>query len=148
MDLELGPMPIREVGQKLAKQVTQERLTVLDQGLLKFAEENFVDVGTMPKAGESWTRRLDIERLKVLSKMGLAEKQSPSIWKLARNHAAFWDGRSLELTPAYDICPQVRTNHEVNQAMLIKGQVRQSKLVNVLDSVATINSQEKKVLLL
>jgi len=26
----------------------------------------------------------------------------------ARNHAAFWDGERLELTPAYDICPQVR----------------------------------------
>ena len=26
----------------------------------------------------------------------------------ARNHAAFWDGKSLALTPAYDICPQNR----------------------------------------
>jgi serine/threonine-protein kinase HipA len=25
----------------------------------------------------------------------------------ARNHAAFWDGRMLTLTPAYDICPQL-----------------------------------------
>ena len=24
----------------------------------------------------------------------------------ARNHAAFWDGKSLTLTPAYDICPR------------------------------------------
>ncbi|MEO7786435.1 MAG: HipA domain-containing protein, partial [Sphingomicrobium sp.] len=24
----------------------------------------------------------------------------------ARNHAAFWDGTQLTLTPAYDICPQ------------------------------------------
>ncbi|WP_369403275.1 HipA domain-containing protein [Glaciecola punicea] len=23
----------------------------------------------------------------------------------ARNHAAFWDGKHLSLTPAYDICP-------------------------------------------
>lgn len=23
----------------------------------------------------------------------------------ARNHAAFWDGKMLTLTPAYDICP-------------------------------------------
>jgi len=83
VDLELGPMPIREAGQKLAMQVTQERLTVLDRGLLKSADENIVDIGTMPKAGESWTRRLDIERLKTLSKMGLAEKLSPSVWKLA-----------------------------------------------------------------
>lgn len=25
----------------------------------------------------------------------------------ARNHAAFWDGRMLELTPAYDILPPI-----------------------------------------
>lgn len=35
----------------------------------------------------------------------------------ARNHAAFWDGRQLTLTPAYDICPQNRTGEEAAQAM-------------------------------
>ncbi|CAN0585884.1 unnamed protein product, partial [Laminaria digitata] len=33
----------------------------------------------------------------------------------ARNHAAFWDGKSLHLTPAYDICPQSRTGNEASQ---------------------------------
>jgi hypothetical protein len=28
--------------------------------------------------------------------------------RLPRNHAAFWDRRRLELTPAYDLCPQPR----------------------------------------
>ncbi len=37
----------------------------------------------------------------------------------ARNHAAFWDGRDLELTPAYDICPQLRAGGEAAQAMAI-----------------------------
>lgn len=37
----------------------------------------------------------------------------------ARNHAAFWDGRMLTLTPAYDICPQPRTGGEATQAMAI-----------------------------
>lgn len=37
----------------------------------------------------------------------------------ARNHAAFWDGRALTLTPAYDICPQRRTGGEATQAMFI-----------------------------
>jgi serine/threonine-protein kinase HipA len=37
----------------------------------------------------------------------------------ARNHAAFWDGSSLQLTPAYDVCPQPRSVGEVNQAMSI-----------------------------
>ena len=37
----------------------------------------------------------------------------------ARNHAAFWDGTSLSLTPAYDICPQARSGGEAVQAMAI-----------------------------
>ncbi len=37
----------------------------------------------------------------------------------ARNHAAFWDGKQLSLTPAYDICPQPRAGGEANQAMEI-----------------------------
>ena len=37
----------------------------------------------------------------------------------ARNHAAFWDGRELTLTPAYDICPQRRHGGETAQAMAI-----------------------------
>lgn len=35
----------------------------------------------------------------------------------ARNHAAFWDGDSLELTPAYDLCPQPRSGETALQAM-------------------------------
>ncbi len=37
----------------------------------------------------------------------------------ARNHAAFWDGTALTLTPAYDICPQPRAGGETAQAMAI-----------------------------
>ena len=39
----------------------------------------------------------------------------------ARNHAAFWNGKRLILTPAYDICPQPRTGGEASQAMDIEG---------------------------
>ena len=46
----------------------------------------------------------------------------------ARNHAAFWDGASLTLTPAYDICPQSRTGREASQAMQIRGRERRSQL--------------------
>lgn len=46
----------------------------------------------------------------------------------ARNHAAFWDGTHLTLTPAYDICPQARAGEEASQAMLIVGQRRASQL--------------------
>ena len=37
----------------------------------------------------------------------------------ARNHAAFWDGIELTLTPAYDICPQPRAGGETAQVMAI-----------------------------
>jgi len=51
----------------------------------------------------------------------------------ARNHAAFWDGMALSLTPAYDICPQSRTGQIATQAMNLEGkQARYSTLVNAL----------------
>lgn len=50
----------------------------------------------------------------------------------ARNHAAFWDGKSLSLTPAYDICPQSRTGNEATQAMLISDDDRRSRLATCL----------------
>ncbi len=34
-----------------------------------------------------------------------------------RNHAAFWDGTQLELTPAFDVCPQPRNTGEASLAM-------------------------------
>lgn len=52
----------------------------------------------------------------------------------ARNHAAFWDGQMLRLTPAYDICPQNRTGHEASQAMLIAGEDRMSRLSSCLNA--------------
>ncbi len=52
----------------------------------------------------------------------------------ARNHAAFWDGKELKLTPGYDICPQARTSRESNQAMLIVGDQRSSRIVTCLEA--------------
>lgn len=46
----------------------------------------------------------------------------------ARNHAALWDGTTLALTPAYDICPQGRNSREANQAMAVIGDDRRSLL--------------------
>jgi serine/threonine-protein kinase HipA len=46
----------------------------------------------------------------------------------ARNHAAFWDGNALTLTPAYDICPQNRSGNEASQAMIITQSNRMSRL--------------------
>ena len=52
----------------------------------------------------------------------------------ARNHAAFWDGKELTLTPAYDICPQGRSGNEATQAMLMVGENRFSQLKTCLDA--------------
>jgi len=52
----------------------------------------------------------------------------------ARNHAAFWDGKTLTLTPAYDICPQGRTGNEASQAMLISGDNNLSQLKTCLET--------------
>jgi serine/threonine-protein kinase HipA len=52
----------------------------------------------------------------------------------ARNHAAFWDGRNLRLTPAYDICPQQRAGNEATQAMLVIGDKRFSKISICLEA--------------
>jgi serine/threonine-protein kinase HipA len=55
----------------------------------------------------------------------------------ARNHAAYWDGARLSLTPAYDICPQSRTGTQANQAMHIFGTRHESQLRLCLEAAAT-----------
>jgi len=52
----------------------------------------------------------------------------------AKNHAAFWDGKALALTPAYDICPQGRTGGEATQAMRITGENNLSQLTICLEA--------------
>jgi len=52
----------------------------------------------------------------------------------ARNHAGFWDGERLTLTPAYDICPQSRTGNMASQAMLIVGDNRTSTRATCLEA--------------
>lgn len=56
----------------------------------------------------------------------------------ARNHAAFWDGERLALTPAYDIGPQPRTGQEQAQAMAIATNgARLAQVATCLDAAAT-----------
>jgi serine/threonine-protein kinase HipA len=52
----------------------------------------------------------------------------------ARNHAAFWDGKVLTLTPAYDICPQSRAGNEASQAMKISGENNLSQVKSCLEA--------------
>lgn len=74
----------------------------------------------------------------------------------ARNHAAFWDGKHLTLTPAYDICPQGRAGNTASQEVLIHGNNNLSQLQNCLatahnfhlsqDEAAEIIAHQKSVI--
>lgn len=48
-----------------------------------------------------------------------------------RNHAAFWDGQTLTLTPAYDLCPQSRFGSTAQQAMAIDRDGRRAARLSV-----------------
>ncbi|MDE0419169.1 MAG: HipA domain-containing protein [bacterium] len=61
----------------------------------------------------------------------------------ARNHAIFWDGKRLTLTPAYDICPQSRSGNVASQAMLIVGDNRTSTLATCLEAAPSFQLAEK-----
>ena len=61
-----------------------------------------------------------------------------------RNHAAFWDGQMLTLTPAYDICPQSRSGNEASQAMLISGDNRMSRISACLEAAHHFLLSEKE----
>jgi len=52
----------------------------------------------------------------------------------ARNHALFWDGKSVQLTPAYDICIIPRASLHATQAMDVGEQGKQATLANALSS--------------
>ena len=55
----------------------------------------------------------------------------------ARNHAMFWDGEHLELTPAYDLSPAPRSGGTAAQAMAISRRGdRESRLSVCLDAAS------------
>ena len=61
----------------------------------------------------------------------------------ARNHAGFWDGEHLTLTPAYDICPQSRSGNVASQAMLVVGENRASTLETCLEAAPNFQLSHK-----
>lgn len=61
----------------------------------------------------------------------------------ARNHAAFWGGAELTLTPAFDICPQPRAGGETSQAMAIGADgYRMSQVAGCVARAATYRLNE------
>ncbi len=62
----------------------------------------------------------------------------------ARNHAAFWNGKTLSVTQAYGIFPQGRAGNEATQAMLICGENRLIKHKSCLDAAPHFLLSEKE----
>jgi serine/threonine-protein kinase HipA len=62
-----------------------------------------------------------------------------------RNHAAFWDGKALTLTPAYDICPQLRSGGETAQIMAIgRDGWRMSQVTGCIERASTYLLSEEE----
>jgi serine/threonine-protein kinase HipA len=53
-----------------------------------------------------------------------------------RNHAAFWDGGQLRLTPAYDVAPQPRSTNVSTQAIGITSDGRRASQLHLCREVA------------
>lgn len=67
----------------------------------------------------------------------------------ARNHAAFWDGRELSLTPAYDLCPQARSGETSSQAMAIDRQGnRRSSMLACIDAAGIYGLDRREAIAL
>jgi serine/threonine-protein kinase HipA len=62
----------------------------------------------------------------------------------ARNHAAFWDGTRLSLTPAFDVCPQPRSTGEAAQAMAFgNNDERRSRLAACISTARIYELSER-----
>lgn len=53
-----------------------------------------------------------------------------------RNHAAFWDGTHLQLTPAYDLSPMLRSGEEAAQALAVNRDGDRTSSLETLVSAA------------
>ena len=80
VDLDLGPRTYRQIETRLRATVDQERLTGLDQSLLRDADGN----GLVAAGGYStFQQAVRAARLQKLKRFGLAEEVSPGAWRLA-----------------------------------------------------------------
>lgn len=64
----------------------------------------------------------------------------------ARNHACFYDGEALRLTPAYDIDPRPRLGREANQAMAIVGDDRRALITTALNASGVFGIQRDEAI--
>lgn len=84
LTLELGPQTEQEIRLKLERQVDQDRFTDLDRQLVRRAENGALDMREGREAGEGRFRHsVQLGRLRVLEKRGLADEIAPGRWRLS-----------------------------------------------------------------
>lgn len=64
----------------------------------------------------------------------------------ARNHACFWDGDQIRLTPAYDIDPRPRLGREANQAMSLSGNDRRALITSAVDAAGQFGLRREEAI--
>ncbi|MGB6230160.1 MAG: DUF3363 domain-containing protein [Litorimonas sp.] len=77
---ELGPVSQLEGRARLAKTVEAQSFTSLDRSLAAQWEGGVVDLGGPTQPGRVWHRQLQVRRLNILAKMGLAERLGSGRW--------------------------------------------------------------------
>ena len=85
VELELGPVPEIEGRNRLARTVSQERLTEIDRGLFRNVKDDILDLSAPARKGLHWKKQLARMRLKQLSNMGLAEPLGKGRWLIAKD---------------------------------------------------------------
>lgn len=84
LTLELGPQTEQEIRLKLERQVEQDRFTDLDRQLVQQAEDGVLEMRPAKEAGEARFRQgLQIGRLRVLERRGVADEIAPGLWRLS-----------------------------------------------------------------
>ncbi|MHC2313083.1 type IV secretory pathway VirD2 relaxase [Bradyrhizobium diazoefficiens] len=78
---ELGPESEIEIARKLQQEITAERFTRLDRGILRDAPDGALEVGALSGRGPAW-QSARIGRLRTLERMGLAEESEPGRWRI------------------------------------------------------------------
>lgn len=80
IELDLGPRTVEEIQRKLHAEIGQERLTSVDQILLREAE---LEPLVTSAARGAFDQTLRAGRLRKLERLGLAEKMGAAHWRLA-----------------------------------------------------------------
>lgn len=138
---------IERFDRKLAKKGWQRKCVVsaltmleLDEMMARYASyETLAEIIRHRFSGATATLKEIFQRLVFNILVGNTDDH-------ARNHAAFWDGRMLSLTPAYDICPQARSGNIVNQAMLISDNNNKSQISVCLKAASIFQLSRKEAI--